>query len=130
VVVLEQAASAQWMQRLAGRLQQSETASLLPLDGERWGLRWFAPTPEVKLCGHATLPAVVALGSWGAVTWQEHDLCHTKWTAAGELADHSWGLPERPAPKAWIELPKLPLIPFQVALDLIHLLTERLNEPP
>ena len=131
VVLLEQAASAQWMQRLAGRLQQSETAFLLPLDGERWGLRWFTPTQEVKLCGHATLAAVVALGSWGAIS---PGRSMTFATRSGQLRVSLLTIPgaspERPAPKAWIELPKLPLIPFQVAPDLIRLLTERLNEPP
>tara|TARA_R110002096_G_scaffold124149_9_gene268566 strand:+ start:21 stop:830 length:810 start_codon:yes stop_codon:yes gene_type:complete len=34
----------------------SETAFLVP-DGEGWQLRWFTPSIEVDLCGHATLAA-------------------------------------------------------------------------
>jgi PhzF family phenazine biosynthesis protein len=38
----------------------SETAFLLPR-GVGWNLRWFTPTVEVKLCGHATLASVHVL---------------------------------------------------------------------
>ncbi len=53
-----------WLQTVAGSLRQSETAFLLA-DGDRWLLRWFTPTCEVPLCGHATLAALLALGHWG-----------------------------------------------------------------
>jgi PhzF family phenazine biosynthesis protein len=43
-----------WMQSLARELGYSETAFLLR-EGARYGLRWFTPTVEVDLCGHATL---------------------------------------------------------------------------
>lgn len=64
VVLLEEPASAAWMQALAGSLAQSETAFLLPSAGD-WLLRWFTPRCEVPLCGHASLAAVLALGHWG-----------------------------------------------------------------
>jgi predicted PhzF superfamily epimerase YddE/YHI9 len=64
VVRLPGPVSAVWMQAVAGSLRQSETAFLLR-DGERWLLRWFTPTCEVPLCGHATLAALLALGHWG-----------------------------------------------------------------
>ena len=38
----------------------SETAFLVPQGGDRWHLRWFTPTVEVALCGHATF----ASGAW------------------------------------------------------------------
>lgn len=47
-------ADALWMQNVAREMNLSETAFLHPVtDG--WSLRWFTPTTEVKLCGHATL---------------------------------------------------------------------------
>ena len=52
-----------WMQLIAGSLRQSETAFLLP-HGEEWLLRWFTPTREVLLCGHATLASLLALRHW------------------------------------------------------------------
>ena len=45
-----------WMQALAMENNQAETAFLLKTtDPARFGLRWFTPTTEVPLCGHATL---------------------------------------------------------------------------
>jgi PhzF family phenazine biosynthesis protein len=45
-----------WMQALAMENNQAETAFLLRTDDPaRFGLRWFTPTTEVPLCGHATL---------------------------------------------------------------------------
>jgi PhzF family phenazine biosynthesis protein len=33
----------------------SETAFLAHMGGDEYGLRWFTPTNEIRLCGHATL---------------------------------------------------------------------------
>ena len=45
-----------WMQALAMENNQAETAYLLKTaDPARFGLRWFTPSTEVPLCGHATL---------------------------------------------------------------------------
>ena len=47
---------AAWMQALAMENNQAETAFLLRTsDPARFGLRWFTPSMEVPLCGHATL---------------------------------------------------------------------------
>ena len=59
VVRLEAPVDDAWMQAVAGSLRQSETAFLLQ-EGESWRLRWFTPTQEVPLCGHATLAALLA----------------------------------------------------------------------
>jgi PhzF family phenazine biosynthesis protein len=42
------------MQAIAAENNLSETAFFVP-DGEGYRLRWFTPTVEVDLCGHATL---------------------------------------------------------------------------
>ena len=67
VVLLDQPAEARWMQELAASFRQSETAFLWQRDGGAWCLRWFTPSCEVPLCGHATLAATLALGHWGAL---------------------------------------------------------------
>lgn len=55
---------ADWMQALATENNQSETAFLRRTsDPARFDLRWFTPTMEVDLCGHATLAAGHALMS-------------------------------------------------------------------
>ena len=52
------------MQQVAFELGYSETAFVSPRDGE-WDLRWFTPTVEVALCGHATLASAHVLWSIG-----------------------------------------------------------------
>ncbi|WP_036478319.1 PhzF family phenazine biosynthesis protein [Myxosarcina sp. GI1] len=54
VCILEQPVTEEWMQLVAREMNLSETAFLSPVrDG--YNLRWFTPTTEVPLCGHATL---------------------------------------------------------------------------
>ena len=126
VVALEHPAPAWWMQRLAHRLQQSETAFVVAVEGG-WALRWFTPTQEVPLCGHATLAATLALGHWhrlpadGATTFR---------TRSGPL-NVQRRVPPSPAqapglPMAQIDLPKLELIPSEAPADLATLLGARL----
>lgn len=50
------------MQSVAAEMNLSETAFLVPAAGSaKWGLRWFTPTAEVDLCGHATLASAHVL---------------------------------------------------------------------
>lgn len=60
VCVLDRAASEGWMQSVALEMNLSETAFLHP-EGDAWRLRWFTPTVEVDLCGHATLASAHVL---------------------------------------------------------------------
>ncbi|NLU69946.1 PhzF family phenazine biosynthesis protein [Streptomyces sp. HNM0574] len=56
------------LQRLAMEINLAETAFALPLpdDPEHdWELRWFTPSTEVDLCGHATLATAHVLRSDG-----------------------------------------------------------------
>ncbi len=68
VVWLQEPATPDWMQAVAARLQQSETAFLWAGAPGDWRLRWFTPSCEVPLCGHATLAAALALGHWGQLS--------------------------------------------------------------
>ncbi|MCH9688964.1 MAG: PhzF family phenazine biosynthesis protein [Deltaproteobacteria bacterium] len=45
---------------IAAENNLSETAFVVP-DGDDWELRWFTPTAEVDLCGHATLATAFVL---------------------------------------------------------------------
>lgn len=49
------------MQNVAAEMNLSETAFLYPLEADLWSLRWFTPSVEVDLCGHATLAAAHVL---------------------------------------------------------------------
>ena len=70
VVILPAAAEAGWMQHVAAEMNLAETAFLVPRSGSgaAFDLRWFTPTVEVDLCGHATLASAHALWQSGAVT--------------------------------------------------------------
>ncbi|MGG2396518.1 PhzF family phenazine biosynthesis protein [Pseudomonas sp. SH1-B] len=48
------------MQRIAAEHNLAETAFMVK-EGEAWHIRWFTPTSEVPLCGHATLAAAKVL---------------------------------------------------------------------
>jgi PhzF family phenazine biosynthesis protein len=60
VCVLPQPATEAWMQAVALEMNLSETAFLVK-EPEGYHLRWFTPTVEVDLCGHATLAAAHVL---------------------------------------------------------------------
>jgi PhzF family phenazine biosynthesis protein len=50
------------LQAMAAEHNLSETAFLVR-EGDGWRLRWFTPTTEVALCGHATLAAAFVLAT-------------------------------------------------------------------
>ena len=93
-----------WMQRVAAEMNLSETAFLLPGDGPgAWGLRWFTPTVEVELCGHATLASAHVLWTEGRVRAGQAIRFDT---ASGPLA-------ARPGPgdAIWLDFPATPAEP-------------------
>lgn len=59
---LEKEADGKWMQAVAAEMNLSETAFARRI-GDNFELRWFTPTVEVDLCGHATLATAHALWS-------------------------------------------------------------------
>jgi predicted PhzF superfamily epimerase YddE/YHI9 len=131
VVLLEQAVPAPWMQGVARSLQQSETAFLLSLEGGGWCLRWFTPSQEVQLCGHATLAAALALGAWGELS---PGGAATFFTRSGSLqaslVTSSAASTGVQGARAWIELPNLPLAPQQAPQELVSLLVKRVDHSP
>ena len=56
IVPLKEWLSDPLMQEIAGQNNLSETAFIVP-QGDGFAIRWFTPTVEVDLCGHATLAA-------------------------------------------------------------------------
>jgi len=61
VCLLEEALDEKTMQSIAAEFNLSETAFLVRTETNHWNLRWFTPTTEVNLCGHATLAAAYVL---------------------------------------------------------------------
>jgi predicted PhzF superfamily epimerase YddE/YHI9 len=65
VCVLARPTTEAWMRAVAAELNLSETAFAVPRPGGDHDLRWFTPTTEVGLCGHATLATAHVLGGAG-----------------------------------------------------------------
>lgn len=64
VCLLHEPRDERWMQLVAREMNLSETAFLHP-EGGGFRLRWFTPTIEVDLCGHATLASAHVLWESG-----------------------------------------------------------------
>jgi len=88
VCLLAEPRQAAWMQAVAREMNLSETAFLLrEADGYR--LRWFTPSVEVDLCGHATLASAHILWEEGRLDREATARFYTRsglllaWRAAG-----------------------------------------------
>jgi predicted PhzF superfamily epimerase YddE/YHI9 len=62
VAIVEQFPQDDRMQAIAREMNLAETAFVAPRGDGDHDLRWFTPTVEVDLCGHATLAAAHVLG--------------------------------------------------------------------
>ncbi|MCC5875745.1 MAG: PhzF family phenazine biosynthesis protein, partial [Candidatus Sumerlaeia bacterium] len=68
VVLSPKSLPVDWMGKIAAEMNLSETAFVVPEEGAgRFSLRWFTPTVEVDLCGHATLASAHVLYTEGIV---------------------------------------------------------------
>jgi predicted PhzF superfamily epimerase YddE/YHI9 len=76
VCVLAQPADPVWMQQVAREMNLSETAFLWP-QADGYHLRWFTPTVEVDLCGHATLASAYVLWSEGHLSSEKQARFYT-----------------------------------------------------
>lgn len=74
---LEDDRPTEWMQSVAAEMNLSETA-FVQKQPDGYGLRWFTPTMEVDLCGHATLATAHALWSAGLAPPGQQLRFHTR----------------------------------------------------
>ncbi|MEJ2082345.1 MAG: PhzF family phenazine biosynthesis protein [Acidobacteriota bacterium] len=81
VVLLDRELPAATLQGIAAENNLSETA-FVQAANDRFNLRWFTPTTEVDLCGHATLATAHVLFELGKVEGGRVRFA----TASGELA--------------------------------------------
>jgi PhzF family phenazine biosynthesis protein len=109
VCLLTESHDAAWMQRVAREMNLAETAFLGAHD-DGFELRWFTPTVEVDLCGHATLASAHVLWETGRLGAAEVARFHTR---SGLLTAARRG--------DWIELdfPSTPDEPVQAPPALI-----------
>ncbi len=93
-----------WMQQVAAELKHSETAFLFP-EGTKWNLRWFTPTKEVELCGHATLAAASVLWETGRVSRKKPITFETLSGTLVVREDEDWISMDFPAEPAATSMP-------------------------
>lgn len=92
VCILKKPADEDWMQNVAAEMNLAETAFLWP-EERHYRLRWFTPTVEVDLCGHATLASAHILWESGTLPRTETAYFETR---SGQLAaridasDQTW----------------------------------------
>ena len=77
VCLLDRERDADWMQAVASEINLSATAFVVDHE-EGFSLRWFTPTTEVDLCGHATLAAAHVLWEQGLLASEAHARFHTR----------------------------------------------------
>ncbi len=77
VCVLPAPRDERWMQNVAAEMNLAETAFLHP-ENEGYRLRWFTPTVEMALCGHATLASAHVLWEEGRLPADRQARFHTQ----------------------------------------------------
>jgi len=110
VCLLEHPADPEWMQHVAAEMNLAETAFVVP-GAEAFGLRWFTPTVEVGLCGHATLASAHALWESGRVAGNAPIAFET---LSGILSA------SREGDRIAIELPARPVVPCPTPRRLLE----------
>jgi PhzF family phenazine biosynthesis protein len=80
VCILSAARDESWLAAVAREMNLSETAFLIPAaaDPGAFQLRWFTPTIEVALCGHATLASAHVLWEEGRLAPHATARFHTR----------------------------------------------------
>ena len=96
VCILEEPRSADWMQSVAMEMNLSETAFLVR-EGDAFRLRWFTPSVEVDLCGHATLASAHVLWESGQLRTDERALFDTRSGRLSAARQDEWIVLDFPA---------------------------------
>lgn len=110
VCLLRTPRASDWMQHVAAEMNLSETAFLEPKEEDVYRLRWFTPTDEVSLCGHATLASAHVL--WEEDYVSQETAVHFE-TTSGRLTarrDDGWTWMDFPADPVSVTTPPTSLL--------------------
>jgi PhzF family phenazine biosynthesis protein len=118
VVPLDQWLEETLMQSIAAENNLSETAFLIPA-GEDYHLRWFTPTHEVPLCGHATLASAFVVFS--VLEPSRSSVCFETLSGRLEVRKGEGGFLE-------MEFPRYAPAPCQAPAELLDGLSSRPRE--
>ncbi|MFA4957103.1 MAG: PhzF family phenazine biosynthesis protein [Candidatus Methanoperedens sp.] len=105
VCILSEPAQEHWMQKVAQEMNLSETAFLCR-QADGFDLRWFTPTVEIDLCGHATLASAHVLWEEGYLKPDHKAYFHTRSGLLTAMRKGEWIELDFPAePQVQITLP-------------------------
>ena len=99
---LEQSMGDAWHQAVAAEMNLAETAFLRPA-ADGFHLRWFTPSTEVDLCGHATLASAHFLWESGRLAREREARFHSRSGLLTATRDGDWitlDFPATPASEA------------------------------
>ena len=125
VCIMGEARDEAWMQAVAREMNLSETA-FLSERADGFDLRWFTPTVEADLCGHATLASAHVLWEEGHLDKQEPARFHTRsglLTARREGQVIELDLPSEPA----VPVPAPPQLEEGLGAPVAHVGQSRLD---
>jgi PhzF family phenazine biosynthesis protein len=115
VCVLDRARDAAWMQTVAQEMNLAETAFLVRRNGgsasDGYDLRWFTPTVEIDLCGHATLAAAHGLWELGHLPATETARFHSRSGLLTCRQEQGW---------IWMDFPATPAAPAEPPPGLLE----------
>jgi PhzF family phenazine biosynthesis protein len=117
VCLLSEPASESWMQAVAKEMNLSETAFLVAHE-DGYYLRWFTPSVEVDLCGHATLASAHYLREAGHLLFDDDAQFHT---ASGLLTV------EREADTMVMNFPATPPVLSDPPTELLEVINADVN---
>ena len=110
VCLLPAARDPEWMQQVAREMNLAETAFLVRRS-DGFDLRWFTPSVEVDLCGHATLASAHVLWEEGHLPVTMPARFHTR---SGVLTA------SRDADLIWLDFPATPSRPVPPPPQIEH----------
>jgi len=99
VCILQEPRDDGWRQDVAREMNLSETAFLEKRADGSYTLRWFTPSVEVDLCGHATLASAHILWESGELAAGQKALFHTRSGILSAVKQGDWIEMDFPAEK-------------------------------
>jgi len=121
VVPLDHWVDASVMQAIAAENNQAETAFFAPNASGSFDLRWFTPTSEVDLCGHATLASAYVIFRFLDPSLKEARFQ----TRSGELI-----VRQGQNGRNGMTMPAASAVPFQAPRDFIAALAAAVGSAP
>jgi predicted PhzF superfamily epimerase YddE/YHI9 len=107
IAIVEEFPAPSIMQTVAREMNLAETAFVAARADGNFDLRWFTPTVEVDLCGHATLAAAHLLGGTARFHTRSGQLTCTRADDGWIEMDFPSDPPTRVEPPAALDLPGL-----------------------